>query len=375
MILINFLSVQGGGSLTYFINITPKLIALDKNQDFLFLVSNSNFQYLSNKNSSILKFKDKFIVFDDKYSGKKRFFSYFKIKRLISKYSIKRVFTPYQIALLFPNVENILMIRNMEPFNYFKYKYDIQNRLRNYLLNKFSKYFLKKADTIVAVSKYSEFFLLRNLEIPKDKIVHIYHGKDVNFSPKIMLNDKNVLKKFSLKSKNYILTVGSLLPYRKLEVIINSYINQTKTFPYLVVAGDGNDKKYKRTIKSLIQKNNLEDRVLLLGNVIKSDLEVLYRNSRLFLTATEVEACPNIAIESMAFGCAIIAANTKPLKEIYSNSAIYFEQDDYKILRENILSILNNVKKREQMSKISRERADFFSWEKCSYQTYKLLND
>jgi glycosyltransferase involved in cell wall biosynthesis len=376
MILVNFLSVQGGGSLTYFINITPKLIDLDKNEDFLFLVSNTNFQYLLNNNKSILKFMNKFIVFDDKYSGKKRFFSHFKIKKQISKYRINKVFTPYQIAMLFPNVKNILMIRNMEPFLFEKYKYDLKNRIRNYMLSFFSKSSLKRADKVIAVSHYSKDYLFDVLKLEKEKVSTIYHGRDFSFSN---IENKNkdlaILKSLKLDSLSYLFTAGSFLPYRRLEDILEAFSKVEKNSSLqLVVAGDGNDDTYKRKINNVIKKYNLESSVIFTGYLNKSHIQTLYRHALIFITATEIEACPNIAIESLSSGCAVISSDSIPLKEIYQDAAIYFKKRDTSLLAEQIERLLNDQNARDILSEKALKIADNFSWDICAKKTYELLN-
>lgn len=375
MILVNFLSAVSGGSLTYLNNIIPRILALDRNESFCFLLTQSNFKNLVNLHKEINKHKKKFIVVDDRYSGRKRFWLRRRIRQIILEKSITTVFTPYQVGNYFRGVTNIFMIRNMEPFLFKKYKYDIKNRIRNYLLDIMSKHSLAKADRIICVSNYSRDYVLNVLGIKKEKVSTIYHGRDNTFTNiESSQEDLKILNKNSLSSRSYLFTAGSFLPYRRLEDILRA-INklQINTSVKLVVAGDGNDQTYKRKIKRIIKKYDLESSVILLGHIGKRQIQVLYRHSLMFLTATEIEACPNIAIESSSSGCVVISSDTTPLKEIYRDSALYFKKRNISKLAEQIEKLLNNEKARDDLSARALSNSARFSWDKCAEETFNIL--
>ena len=375
MILVNFLSAVSGGSISYLNNLVPRFLDLDKENIFIFLVTKLNYNLIVEQNANIEIDKDKFIVVDDKYSGKKRFLLEKKINQWIKDKSIKKVFNPYQAGKYYKGIKNIFMIRNMEPFLFKRYNYDLKNRFRNYILNSVSKSTLNKADKVIAVSHYSKDYLFKDLKLEEGKVKTIYHGRDVSFTS-VENKDKDfkILKSLNLESRSYLFTAGSLLPYRRLEDILEAFseINKGKTLK-LVVAGDGNDNKYKRLINKTIQKYNLESSVILVGHVDKSCIQCLYRHSLIFIAATEIEACPNIAIESLSSGCAILSSDTEPLKEIYKDGAVYFNKRDPKMLSQKMDSLLKDEKTRKTISQKALINAAFFSWDKCAEETYKFL--
>jgi glycosyltransferase involved in cell wall biosynthesis len=375
LILVNLLSAVSGGSVTYLNNIVPRLIKLDTENCFLFLITQSKFDKLVVEYNSNGLCIENFIIVNDKYAGIKRFLLEKKIIQWIKEKSIKKVFTPYQVGKLYKGVQNIFMIRNMEPFLFKKYDYDLKNRVRNHLLNSVSKSTLNKADKVIAVSHYSKDYLFNDLKLEEGKVKTIYHGRDVSFTH-VENNDKDfeILKSLNLESRSYLFTAGSLLPYRRLEDILEAFskINKGTTLR-LVVAGDGNDNKYKRLINQTIQKHNLESSVILVGHVDKSCIQCLYRHSLIFIAATEIEACPNIAIESLSSGCSILSSYTEPLKEIYKDGAVYFNKRDPKMLSQKMDSLLKDEKTRKTISQKALINAAFFSWDKCAEETYKFL--
>ena len=79
----------------------------------------------------------------------------------------------------------------------------------------------------------------------------------------------------------------------------------------------------------------------LIGNVPWETMTVLYRNCKLFIIATEIEACPNIALESMAAGCVILSSNKPPLPEIFSGSSLNYKARDAEVLSKKIIQVLD----------------------------------
>jgi glycosyltransferase involved in cell wall biosynthesis len=138
----------------------------------------------------------------------------------------------------------------------------------------------------------------------------------------------------------------------------------------LIVAGTGNDEQYLSLLKGLIDQHDLSDSVLLIGHVSLDEMIILYRNCNIFVTSTETEACPNIAIEAMSSGCNILSSDVLPLPEMFKESAIYYEHGNVGQL---------SAKMREMFAKEKgvNDRAlsiiESFTWDKCADETYKLI--
>ena len=95
----------------------------------------------------------------------------------------------------------------------------------------------------------------------------------------------------------------------------------------------------------------------------------------IFITATEIEACPNIAIESLSSGCAVISADTIPLKEIYKDAAIFFKKRDTFELAKQMARLVDDPITRNVLSKKALRNSIHFCWEKCAERTYELIKN
>jgi glycosyltransferase involved in cell wall biosynthesis len=104
-------------------------------------------------------------------------------------------------------------------------------------------------------------------------------------------------------------------------------------------------------------------------------MKALYRQCDLCALATEIEACPNIAIEAMTAGCVIVSADKPPLPEIFQDASIFYEARNIAHLAEQMQLGLKDDRLRDDMRSKAKKRAESFSWAKCAGETYNALTD
>lgn len=365
-ILINFLSATSGGSLSYLRNLAPKFIEYSNTEDIKITL------LIGQSQSRDLGLDRVDGVFSVPVRGliHRMLWERTKLKKIISDEGVDVLFTPYQFAPYFKNVHNVVMIRNMEPFLFRRYRYSFANWARNFLLEHLSKRSLLKADGIIACSQFAYDHCVHVLKLSSSKIKKVYHGRDVRFISSTKSDDQSKLGALGL-SKSYVFTCGSLLPYRRLELIVKAFAEtESSRNMSLVVAGSGTDKKYGAALEKLVREYPQVD-IKMLGQVSPDVMPVLYRSCDLFITATDIEACPNIAIEAMSCGCSILSSNNAPMPEMFGQSAEYFDQkSSIKELAHRIDSQLHSG---SAINAKALERAQDFDWEKCFQQTLNFI--
>jgi len=298
----------------------------------------------------------------------------FSLPRIVADFDIDVLFTPYQVGPNIRGVKNVLMIRNMEPFFFFKYRYSMNTWLRNKVLSFISNHCLRKADRIIAVSKFAAGHL-EDLGIPNQSISLIYHGSPTFF--KDSSNDLFELANLGINNP-FVLACGSILPYRRYEDVIHAFNRALPSIPdnvILVIVGSGSDIGYKRMLADIIAQSPQPERIFMLGAVQWSDMDLLYRNGCCCIITSEIEACPNIAIEAMASGSCILAAEIPPLPEILDDCAIFFPPRNVSLLSKSIASFILDENNRNHFSLRSRKRTISFSWSVSAAKTYNALID
>ncbi len=301
---------------------------------------------------------------------------YCNIHRIVCENNADVLFIPHQIGRKMPGVKQVLMFRNMDPFMFHCYRHDPRLALQKQLMMFFSRRSLQVADRIIAVSDYVKEVLVSRLNVPESRIRRIYHGCDSRFgSNGDSKADENLLGELGVKG-DYILTCGSLQPYRRCEDVIAAFDRAAENLGNgfnLVIAGSGTNALYSRVVKRTIDNSQCRDRIFAVGHVSSEMMQVLYRRCSMCVIATEVEACPNIAIEAMSSGCAIISSDRPPLPEIFQGCSAQFRSRDVNDLALKMNCYIVDEKLRCGLKKRALERAEAFSWARCARHTYSAL--
>ena len=375
-ILVSGLSARSGGALAYLQSMVPALLAENSKfsgNELKFVIHDDQRKLLGD-----VKEKSLVTVTSSRKSGVMRPGWERKIiSDAIAECRSEVVFTPYQVAAFYPGVRNVTMIRNLEPFLYSQYRYSLQARIRNKLLFHSTIHCLQRSSRVIAVSNFAAQQLELAMRSSKPDIRNIYHGRSEKFAPIASKTQDRLLLSSMGVEKKFLLTCGSMLPYRRCEDVVAAFRNLAKEIPeaQLVIAGSGTDSRYAGVIRNAITKSGVSDRILQLGHVSSDAMASLYRQSSACIIATEIEACPNIVIEAMTAGCAIISSNKDPLPEILDGASIEYNARNVDSLAEAILFILRNPEEQKLLRNKAMLRASNFCWQKCARETYKALSD
>lgn len=160
-------------------------------------------------------------------------------------------------------------------------------------------FFYKRADKIIAISEDMKEGMEELLGRRVEKINNPY---DIE-----MMETKGREEVMELpEGRRYIISVGSLIPLKRVEDVIEGYSKIATRYPDydLVILGDGSERK---PLEGLTEILGVEKRVHFLGRV-ENPFKYLKR-SEVFVMASESEGFPNVLIEAMACGCQVVASD------------------------------------------------------------------
>jgi len=267
----------------------------------------------------------------------------FKLREIISDYDIIHVHFPdpmANIALMLSNHKNKKIILHWHS-DIIKQK----NLLKLYL--PFQNWLLKRADAIIATTpKYIEES--KYLQKYKEKCVSIPIGID-----KIKSNKNEILKiKNRYSNKKIIFSLGRLIYYKGFEYLIKAaqYLDNEYV---ILIGGTGH---LKDILKKIIIKNNLENKVKLLGRIKDEEKGNYYEACDVFCLSSieKSEAFGIVQIEAMSFGKPIIATKIKGSGVDWVNengiTGINVESKNSKAIAEAIKFLTNNKEIYNQFS-------------------------
>jgi len=298
---------------------------------------------------------------------------HYESEKKIKSFAPDIVFIPTARFWRINGIPTINMIQNMEPFvpipnnpygekfiNWARYKIAYNSALR--------------ANRVIAISKFVREFMINKWGIEPEKIGLVYHG--------IKIFDHGIFNKPpalpDIWKGKFVFTTGSIRPARGLEDILYAmkYLKNLPQISGLVIAGGVSPRmqNYWKKLQKWIEMNNLSSKVCWVGILSKEEMAWCYKNCLLFIMASRVEACPNIALEAMSHGCICISTTAPPMTEIFNHAAIYYQPKDSKSLADLIRTVLNwDFQQYKQISEKAKKRVVKFSWDVCAEKTVAEL--
>ncbi|HJQ10160.1 MAG TPA: glycosyltransferase [Gemmatimonadaceae bacterium] len=263
----------------------------------------------------------------------------------------------------------VSMVRNMEPLVMpFSPRHPAE--IARNLARRLAAYSaVKRSDAVIAVSGFVQSFLLERWSVARDKTAVIYHGVDSLVPPE----GSSAASIDSLTGTRFVFTAGSIRPSRGLEDAIESMIHLAVAEPRFVLGIAGNCDKnmewYHRTLREKVSRLGLSERVRWLGALDPEAMTWAFRHSEAFIMTSRTEACPNVALEAMAQGCACISTEIAPMPEIFRDAASYYPAGDAETLASRVIDSRNDSHMRDR----AKERAKVFSWDATTRATVAFL--
>jgi len=297
-----------------------------------------------------------------------------ELKYHLEKFLPDVIFVPTERFSRLNNIPIVNMIQNMEPFVAGIGGNPISERFKNLVRNIDGKRTLKRANRVIAISEYVRDFLIQNWNIQNDKIGLVYHGVELPKNEDI--HRPHVIPKGW--DGHFLFTAGSIRPARGLEDAIKAlkYLPNKLNLRGLVIAGETirSMRHYQSQLINWLQENSLASKILWAGSLNEYEMSWCYQNCYAFIMTSRVEACPNIALEAMANGSICISTDSRPMPEIFFDTAIYYPAKNGKALAETIETVTNwDDIKRKEMSEKAKRRAAEFSWDVCAERTVAEL--
>ncbi len=244
------------------------------------------------------------------------------------------------------------------------------------LMNRYFQSSLDQADAIITVSNYTAQELSDIYKVPDEKIFPIYNGLDPLFSPRPRKESEQVLQRYDLRNKKFILSVGTLEPRKNLKLLMQSYLSlpeHLKNEYVLVILGMRGWKENEiiHEMETLIRQKNL----IFPGYVPDEDLPAFYSSASLFVYPSIYEGFGLPPLEAMACGAPTIVSNTSSLPEVTGAGAVHVSPADIAGLNAAMRQILESGEQAEKYGKKGIRQASKFSWTKCAAQTLKVYEN
>lgn len=211
---------------------------------------------------------------------------------------------------------------------------------------------IDRADIITCISKFTKSEVEQHMDISNKELQVIHNG--------VHLSRHDIPKN---NGKPFFFSIGVFKSRKNFDKIVE----MMQYFPNhkLILAGN-NETALGQKIRSIIQSKNLENNIILTGQIGAKKKYEYYQNCEAFLFPSEAEGFGLPVIEAMLCGKPVFISKACSLPEIAGDKAFYWDSlnatDMAHVVRTK-LKLFHSDSIR--MSDVIQQHAQQYNWEKC----------
>ncbi len=223
---------------------------------------------------------------------------------------------------------------------------------------------LKHSVHIITVSEFSKREISSYFGIDNKKISVVYNGVDTKiFKPKILENQER-----------YILGVSSIAYHKNFISLIKAFSKLKTKNIKLYIVGGLNKKIFGKETEEIMKHIKNNNNIKFLGRVDDEKLVELYSNAICFVYPSLYEGFGIPPLEAQACGCPVVLSDIPVFREIYKDSALYFDPLDVDDIANKIEEVLNDENLRAYLVRKGIENSQKYTWENSAKSFFKILD-
>ena len=362
-----------GGEERVLLNVLRNLIELGYDVDLLITWNHGENNLFENEIPKKVNYEFLF----DNYNGKSKIIK--EIYRLRTKTTylkkVEKIIEEKKYDVIIDYSSNLLKYKDFDIkvpiFAWIHFSLTFGEKLSGEKVEKYKKQY-KKYDKILTICDTMRDEFVEILGIDKTKVELVYNPINLEI---IRKKAEDVNPKYgNYLKEDYFLQVSRLTQQKQPEHLVDIYykLKQRGIKEKLYFIGNGEKVKL---IKQKIKEYNLEDDIILLGQI--ENPYPFFKNAKLFLHTAKYEGLPTVLLESLAFGTPVVAYDcpTGP-KDILGKNSEYGELiplNDKDTFVKRVYELIDNNEKYENYKKMSLIRANDFSMETNKLKLKKLV--
>ena len=295
------------------------------------------------------------------------------------------LFVPSHVLPLIHPARSVVTVHDLG----YHYYPEAHTLFQNAYLRWSTRYNARTATRILADSEATRDDLLRYYEIPAERIVVVYPGRDESLAP---VEDGETLATTRARyglSAPYLLYIGTLHPRKNLVRLIDAFATvsgaagafgdhadgERQVVPELQLVLAGQKGWLYEEVFARVRKLGLENRVVFTGYVPDADLPSLLSGALAFVFPSLYEGFGFPVLEAMACGTPVICSNVSSLPEVSGDAALQIDPLDLEALADAMYRVATDEALRMTLVERGLEQVQRFSWEQCASQVLQVLED
>ena len=221
-------------------------------------------------------------------------------------------------------------------------------------------------------------------KLDANKMFVIYIAANQHYVPNYNKQELiKILKKYGIEhnqNDKYLFSLCSLEPRKNLPFTIACFCKFVKKHNiqdlYFYLGGGAyTDNLLSVLEKSMEETDEFRQKIKLLGYIDDTDINILYSNSLFFTFLSQYEGFGMPPLEAMQAGTPVITSNNSSLPEVVGDAAVSLTYNDEDAVINAFENFYFNENLRKEYIIKGLERAKMFSWEKCTGQMIKIIEE
>jgi glycosyltransferase involved in cell wall biosynthesis len=306
------------------------------------------------------------------------------VSRALKKYKADVFLSPDNFLSLSTSIPTVLIVHDIA-FTHFSENDKWVNRL---YYKFFTPKFLKRANTILAVSEFTKQDILSKFSfVEKNKIKVAYNGCREIFQPLLTLSEKvNILEKniecneilitFGTEGPPFFLYVGAVHPRKNVHRLIEAFDlfkKRTKSSVQLVLCG--RFAWHTGAVKTAYDTTTFKQDIIFKGYVEDKEIVKLTASALAVTYVSLFEGFGVPLLEAMNCDTPIITSNVSSMPEVVGEAALLVNPESVDEIANAMQAVFENENLRENLIEHGRIQRAKFDWDKTADIVYSQLKN
>jgi glycosyltransferase involved in cell wall biosynthesis len=282
------------------------------------------------------------------------------------------LFHPGNFRVFRSGISQVILIHNLAPFMPALIEDEsLFQRMRLPVLRGLTQSSLDRVSSVIFISEWGRRLVLRDRALDERRMSVIPFGSE----HAVVESSPDACDRWSLKPDGYVLTASHLHRYKKLEKLIDAWVelgDRVSAWPLLVV-GAPFDRQYSKRMEE--RAKSAKSRVIFTGHLDGGTLASLMASCRAFVFTSEAENLPITLLEAMAAGCPIVTNCHCSMPETCGDAVLYADPPSAATYRQELGRVLWDDGLRTEMRHRALQRAARFRWSDTARSTLEVLRD
>jgi glycosyltransferase involved in cell wall biosynthesis len=235
----------------------------------------------------------------------------------------------------------------------------------------FAERTVKRADRIIAVSRFSRDEIVKHMGVAADKVTVVHSaGRDASPARKNETASSDVVRSIP---RPYVMAFSALSAHKNIPRLIAAFAKISSVVQHdLVLVGH---MPVKSAVRAEIEAAGGTDRVHFTGYIPEADVAALLQNASLFAFPSLYEGFGLPLLDAQNAGVPVVCSSAGALPEIAGDSAILFDPHSEDAIANALKRGLLDTDLRQSLIEKGHENARSFSWDRTARETLDVYYD